>query len=70
MNYHHHVAGIKEEFDRANLSESSTYINRGIVEMLIKMIEDGGGNFNFKDILTLAEQEGAQPETGSEELAG
>ncbi|MBU1670247.1 MAG: FAD-binding oxidoreductase [Actinobacteria bacterium] len=60
MNYHHHVAGIKEEFDPANLSEASTYINRGITETLIKLIEEGGGeNLDFKDILTLADNEEA-----------
>ncbi|MBU1670248.1 MAG: FAD-binding oxidoreductase [Actinobacteria bacterium] len=72
MNYHDHVASIKEEFDRANLSDASVYINRSIVESLMKMIEDGGGNFNFREIMDLANDEFVQtgPGTETEELAG
>jgi hypothetical protein len=64
MNYHHHVAGIKEEFDPANLSDASTYINRGVTEMLIEMIDRGGGDINFKDALQLAAGE-APPADGA-----
>lgn len=42
MNYHRHIAGIKEEFDPENLSEASSYIDRERVEGLIKVLDEGG----------------------------